>query len=273
MNSSMTPPWFGNESNGGNGGGGGSSSRSSSGGGIFGGADDGGAGAALLSMLQQQRQQSPPLPAAVPPPPPPRRPQSPTTSNGQKKVLVLLDMNGTLLLRLKGRLGKAPPTFQHAGLNYYLRAGVVELVQMLRQHPRCTLAFYTSMRESNALPAVLHITGGVRVEIYDRDYNKADTKGRKDAKSWDTMRDMDKIWSTRGRAGHGFDATSTLMVDDTDRKMRHAPRNLVRVPEFKEAAHRDDGTMATLIEYLRGLLDNCGDGDVRDYVEAVPYQP
>ena len=60
----------------------------------------------------------------------------PTTSQGQQKILVLLDMNGTLLLRLKGRLGKAPPTFQHAKLNYYLRAGVVELVQMLRSHPR-----------------------------------------------------------------------------------------------------------------------------------------
>ena len=109
-------------------------------------------------MLQQQRQQSPPLPAAVPPPPPPRRPQSPTTSNGQKKVLVLLDMNGTLLLRLKGRLGKAPPTFQHAGLNYYLRGGVVELVQMLRQHPRCRSPS-TEHAGSQPLPAVLHITG------------------------------------------------------------------------------------------------------------------
>ena len=84
------------------------------------------------------------------------------------------------------------------------------------------------------------------------------------------MRDMDKIWSTRGARGTA-DATSTLMVDDTDRKMRHAPRNLVRVPELKR---RRTATTApsTLIEYLRGSSSNCSDGDVRDYVEAVPYQ-
>ena len=41
--------------------------------------------------------------------------------SGRGKVLVLLDMNGTLLLRLKGKLGKVPVSFAHAGLNYFLR--------------------------------------------------------------------------------------------------------------------------------------------------------
>ena len=230
------------------------------------GGDDGGAGAALLSMLQTASLGDEPSDASEPV----------TTSKKKKKkkkkagFLVLLDMNGTLLLRLKGRLGEEPPNFHHAGLNYFLRDGVVELVQALRAHPRCTLAFYTSMRESNALPAVLHITGGMRVEIYDREYNRADT-ARKDSKSWDTMRDMEKIWSTSGRAGCGFDATCTIMVDDTDRKMRHAPDNLVRVPEFKEAQHRNDNAMHELRAYLSTLLDTC-DGDVRKYMLSRPFK-
>ena len=86
------------------------------------------------------------------------------------------------------------------------------------------------------------------------------------------MRDMEKIWSTSGRAGCGFDATCTLMVDDTDRKMRHAPGNLIRVPEFKEAQHRNDNTMQELRAYLSTLLDTC-DGDVREYMKARPFKP
>ena len=61
------------------------------------------------------------------------------------------------------------------------------------------------------------------------------------------------------------------MVDDTDRKMRHAPRNLVLVPEFKEAEDRNDGTMAELHNYLRHLLDTCT-GDVRRHLQAFPFQ-
>lgn len=47
-----------------------------------------------------------------------------------RKILLLLDMNGTLLLRLKGRLGHDTPNFSHAGLNYFVRNGASELVHV-----------------------------------------------------------------------------------------------------------------------------------------------
>jgi len=202
---------------------------------------------------------------------------------GPRRVLVLLDMNGTLLLRLKGKLGREKPSFAHAGLQYYLRRGVVDLVASLRSHPHCELAFYTSMRESNALPAVLAITSGAHVEIYDRDYNKADKE--EGVESWDTMRDLAKIWSTEGKVGYGFGPHNTIMVDDSARKMRHAPRNLVQVPEFKHAEHMRDGTMTALHAHLQVMLDDFGESfeldgpesmmDVRSWCDANPptYPP
>lgn len=147
----------------------------------------------------------------------------------------------------------------------------------LRAHPACVLAFYTSMRESNALPAVLKITGGEAVEIYDRDYNRADSEGAQD---WDTMRDLDRIWQTGGKSGFGFDAASTVMVDDTVRKMRHMPGNLVLVPEFKDAAHAKDLSMPALTAYLLNLLNTFeaataaasgGGADVRDLLADKPF--
>lgn len=80
-------------------------------------------------------------------------------------VLVLLDMNGTLLYRAKKPLpvpegggGGAAGTasFVHGDpvpLQYYMRPGAAELVAAMARHPRARLAFYTSMRGVNALPA------------------------------------------------------------------------------------------------------------------------
>lgn len=90
-------------------------------------------------------------------------------------VLVLLDMNGTLLYRAKKPLrvpqgaggdgrdgrgggggGAGTVAFVHGDpvpLQYYMRPGAAELVAAMARHPRVRLAFYTSMRGVNALPA------------------------------------------------------------------------------------------------------------------------
>ena len=125
------------------------------------------------------------------------------------------------------------------------------------------------------------------MEIYDRDYNKAD--GDEGTNDWDTMRDLAKIWRTPGKVGFGFGPHNTVMVDDSARKMRHAPRNLVAVPEFKHAEHMRDGTMDALHAHLASLLGHFsggGDGlagggvaatssDVRCWCDANPpsYPP
>ncbi|CAM9911655.1 unnamed protein product [Ectocarpus sp. 4 AP-2014] len=86
-----------------------------------------------------------------------------------KQILILLDMNGTLLHRAKKALRVSndggggggdstwgAPAFVHGEnvpLHYYMRPGAAELVAALEAHPRARLAFYTSMRGVNALPA------------------------------------------------------------------------------------------------------------------------
>lgn len=104
--------------------------------------------------------------------------------NGNNQVLILLDMNGTLLFRAKKPLRVSTkfregwgleqqgeeevykPAFVHGEpdpLQYYMRPGAVELVRAMGRHPRVQLAFYTSMRGANALPAarfLMHGDGG-----------------------------------------------------------------------------------------------------------------
>ena len=66
-------------------------------------------------------------------------------------LLVLLDMNGTLLVRAKARVAR-DADLVHAKLHYYVRPGCRELVAALRGAPGVRLAFYTSMQRRNAAP-------------------------------------------------------------------------------------------------------------------------
>eukprot|EP00752_Nemacystus_decipiens_P005334 g4838.t1 len=235
-------------------------------------------------------------------------------------VLVLLDMNGTLLYRAKKPLraasGGGPEAaaaaaatveagvaFVHGHpdpFQYYMRPGAAELVAAMHRHPRVRLAFYTSMRGVNALPAARFLmpddgTHGATPEVYDRRFNARDPHG---AKPWDTTRDLPLIWSTPGRAGEGFGPANTVMVDDTPRKMRFMEAGLVVVPEFKaacvleslglradtgggteeseeageDAARRQGEVLPRLLEYLGRLLEESG-ADVRPFIENNPFRP
>ena len=108
-----------------------------------------------------------------PPPPPPRPPQQ----NQDRRLLVLLDMNGTLLLRSKKGVGGLVPDFSYAKNKYYIRSGAVAFVKWLAAVPEVRLAFYTSMLTRNAVPAVERLLGHTwqeHVGMYDRDFQKHD---------------------------------------------------------------------------------------------------
>lgn len=95
-----------------------------------------------------------------------------SSSDNDNKVLILLDMNGTLLYRSKQCLMEVSTdgddvsggaAFVHGEpdpLHYYIRPGAAELVAALSAHPRVRLSFYTSMRGVNALPAARFLMYG-----------------------------------------------------------------------------------------------------------------
>jgi len=153
------------------------------------------------------------------------------------RILVLLDMNGTLLYRAKSELpcGRKPD-LDVSGVRYYLREGAKELAVWLDGHPRVSLAFYTSMQGKNARPAVQLLLGkerGAAVDVYDRPFNVPDPDG---ANAWDTMRDLPKLWAAPHGVARGHGPPSTVMIDDSHRKMRHCPNNVLVVDEYSEAA-------------------------------------
>eukprot|EP00729_Bicosta_minor_P018779 gene18779-11104_t len=177
---------------------------------------------------------------------PPKKPSQPGQRAPPPRLLILLDMNGTVLLRNKTR--------------YYIRSGAVEFVTWLAAVPEVRLAFYTSMRYTNAIPAIERLLGHSwedRVRLYDREYQKADPEGEE---VWDTMRDLHKVWANEAEEyGNHFDGSNTLMLDDTMRKMREHPDNVVLVPTL------DTSTILTETK------DGAVLGTVRKYIEVPEY--
>ena len=126
----------------------------------------------------------------------------------------------------------------------------------------------TSMREANAQPIARYLTRGKRADMYERKFNKDDASGEN---SWDTMRDLPKVWGTPAKAAHGFDETNTLVIDDTHRKMREYPSNVLVVPTYDEATVRKGGDDA--LEYLAAYIDALLDHPdaIRTAVDDRPF--
>lgn len=195
-------------------------------------------------------------------------------------VLVLADMNGTLLHRSKTKLScRAQPVCEANKTFYYARPGAKDLLAFLLHAARTTeegrrrvvFAFYTSMREENARPIADYLTGGRRVDIYERKFNKPDPSG---SESWDTMRDLPMVWgAVKPSSARGFTAENTVVIDDTLRKMRELPHNVMVVPPFEEPAVRkdDDEALDYVKAYLDMLLDE-EDDTVPATLKARPFR-
>ena len=213
--------------------------------------------------------------------------------NGGGKLLVLLDMNGTLLHRTKSRPQHIrlapdlalPRTADSPARCYYMRPQAQWFVQALMAMPRVRLAFCTSMFGRNAHPAVEYLAGRRWQEhgvlLLDRSFQKHDSQGKD---KWDTMRDMEKVWAHLPRVcGWVHGETDTVFVDDSPRKMREHPENALIVPTFDDAnleaehdakeAQQASHTEACVLGRVLGSVIACvadmpmgGGGDVRTSV-------
>ena len=109
------------------------------------------------------------------------------------------------------------------------------------------------------------------MDIYERKFNKPDPSG---SESWDTMRDLPMVWgAVKPSSARGFTAENTVVIDDTLRKMRELPHNVMVVPPFEEPAVRkdDDEALDYVKAYLDMLLDE-EDDTVPATLKARPFR-
>lgn len=153
-----------------------------------------------------------------------------------QKLLVILDLNGTLLVRPK----KNHPT------RFIMRPGVTRLLDYLFKHH--VVMVYSSARPVNTTAMVQKlIRPAQRIQmagVWARD--KLDlTKDQYNAKV-QVYKKLQKIWAdnsvqARAEPGRKWDQSNTVLVDDSQLKALAQPHNLLQVPEFENDAPKRGG--------------------------------
>ncbi|CAM9274870.1 unnamed protein product, partial [Ectocarpus fasciculatus] len=150
-------------------------------------------------------------------------------------LLILLDLNGTLLFRSMDTLPTEKSFYKHRDdqRKYYYRPFAHDFVAYLleqRHTNDCVqVAFYSSMTGKNATAAAGYLDSTHRMHVYPRNYNQRDLASDNE---WAVIRDLHAVWGAAGTPGFEHTARSTVMIDDTCRKLREFPENLVQVPEY-----------------------------------------
>ena len=190
------------------------------------------------------------------------------------KLLLLLDMNGTLIYRSKTALDS---TYVHLsnGTYYFHRPHVDKFLKFLSSHQHwIDIAFYTSMTTKNAVLGAQYLLKDMNpIYIYDQPMNKKDPEG---PNHWSMMRDLPLIWSTQNSPGYGHSERSTIMIDDSWAKMREHPGNVIVIPEFNESdvLLRKDDVLENLQSVLSKILEEAAilrhraDFDIREILRA-----
>jgi hypothetical protein len=160
------------------------------------------------------------------------------------------------------------------------------------------VAFYTSMTLRYAEPARNWLCEGLGRELpllYAQEFNKRDPEGEF---PWSMMRDLPRVMKDAtmqvaqgtslirtvvAESAYAFDETNTVMVDDTPRKMREYPHNVIIVPEYVDdsvqggdhAASGDVHVLDTVQACLQRLLHQWREAhtdDVRVFVDRAQQE-
>lgn len=161
--------------------------------------------------------------------------RAPEVIASPKKLLVILDLNGTLLVRPNSRGN--PKAFK-------LRPGVTPLLDYLFDNH--VVMVYSSARPENVKIIVENLFHPKKraqlAGVWARD--KLDLNAEQYFAKVQVYKKLDKIWADKTiqkSAGKGqrWDQTNTVLVDDSRLKALAQPHNLIQVIEFENNAPRE----------------------------------
>ncbi|KAA8901563.1 HAD-like domain-containing protein [Sphaerosporella brunnea] len=186
------------------------------------------------------------------------------------ELLIILDLNGTLLYRKKGKnaQGSVAPS---------IRPGLREFLAYLFSNFKVMI--WTSARPENALRMVratfkkteeqqlLAIWGRDTLGLSNAQYNA----------KVQVYKTLERVWTGEFMICHPnqpdqivFDQTNTVLFDDTTEKAMGHPFNLVNIPEFTATKKQTKGDVALrqCIEYLEVVK---WQSNVSSYMREYPF--
>lgn len=197
-----------------------------------------------------------------------------------KSILVLLDMNETLIFRKRKIISCDKPPDITSSKHVYFRPGVYDFLSKLMSHPNIEVAIYSTMIMKNIKISVDFWLKDERLaplkhrltKLFDKSYNVRDPD---EVKKTATMRDLKKIWKSK-ICGKLYDAKNTIIIDNEIRKVRNCLENAIVVDSFVENHLVDK--KPNNVYYLNALADYIlkivGEfkGDVRKHLKETPFK-
>jgi hypothetical protein len=201
-----------------------------------------------------------------------------------KRLLVILDLNGTLLIRPK----KA---------SFHLRPHAEPFLDLLFR--TCDVGVWSSAMPHNVAPMVKGVFGDRPLYcVLDRSHTVPDrTPG---AKPHATIKDLRRVWDQPSAGAEGSAAaasgaasgaasrgaassppapavrhseTDTVIIDDSTSKLRRQPQNLVLIKEYEKIDPLDK-VLLVLSRYFEGVVLRQweeGAEDVREILRKSPF--
>lgn len=138
------------------------------------------------------------------------------------KILVLFDLNGTLIDRSKERN-------KYGKQIYKIRPGWKTLVNYLSKSQLFCVGLWTSAMRHNMIHIVNKLLGNRRIACFLHRGNVC-LKDEMGKEEWSTVKDLRFIWK---KSGDYWNERNTIIVDDTPSKVRLQPENAIRIPSCK----------------------------------------
>ena len=199
----------------------------------------------------------------------------------KKKILVLLDLNGSLMVKSEKDLGGSrPPDMKWKRNHIYLRPGNNIFLRKILEHPRSVVAICSSMIAPNIVPirslllrdpGVKKAEGKFLKKIFDRAYTVKDPNGKDEHA---TLRDLTKVWKDTELKGK-FGPSNTLLIESDEEKAKNFKANLFRpFPYTEEFAlsgiPNNTYYMSVVADYIVELLNKAD--DVPDYLMKTAFE-
>ncbi|KAI0011159.1 hypothetical protein F4779DRAFT_574516 [Xylariaceae sp. FL0662B] len=184
-----------------------------------------------------------------------------------RRILVVIDLNGTLLFRPSRTNPTSFIERPHARVFLSYCIEVFNVVIWSSAKPNNVYSMCKQLMTEEQLSRVVAIWGRDRFNLSRSDYTKR----------VDCYKRLTTLWADPAIAASHPDAENgarwsqkdTVLVDDSVEKARSEPYNLVEIPEFKGNPREDDRVLPQVHDYL----NECSrQADISTYMRVSPFR-
>lgn len=196
-----------------------------------------------------------------------RASQEPVAVEEPRPLLIVIDLNGTLLYRPD----------KHKPTKYQTRPLASQFIRKCIEKYRVVI--WSSTRDENVriicqkllspdlLSRVVAIWGRTKFGLSPSDFKKRTMCYKRLTKLWADPR-VAQSYPAGAEGEHGWDQSNTILIDDTPEKARAEPYNAIIVPEYTGEQNEQPRVLECVEQYLETLRYQA---DVSAYMRVNPF--